>query len=795
MRRMFFNKFTMLVLIVILFSVMLPKDILVYGQNVENKHVLILNSYRKGRDWSDDIMDGIQKKLWDKDKNIDISIEYMDSTIYSPDELMTQLYNLYSFKYKSEKFDAVIASDNFAFDFLKKYSNKLFPNTPIVFCGVNNYSDDMIKDEPLFTGAAEIIDFQGTLDIALKLQPNTKEAAIVLDNTITGKEEKKLIEDAVKKYNNKVKFIYIIGLSFLQTEKEIKKLPGNSIIFLAANLEDSSGDLISTGQSAIRLSSDFKIPIYSCWDYYLNYGVIGGMMTVGRRQGELAGDITNQILGGKRPYEIPVIKEKPTQYLFDYNQMKRFGILRMKLPKGSKVINSDLVTYNIPQRLLWGIFVLMLILLLLVIIILLTGIIKRKKAEIALKKSEELLRTLINATPDIICFKDPDGRWLEANISMLKLFKLEKADYRFKTNFQLGEVVNENKNQLLDLEKDDRLIWQHGTIFREERTFRQPDGELKVYDIIKVPTFRPDNSKNGLVVLGRDITEKLTAMELKKNVEKNEKRVIELVEYEKLRTEFFANISHELRTPLNVILGALQLQQLLQKNGDMIYNTQKMERYSNVMKQNCYRLVRLVNNLIDITKIDAGYFQVELSNNDIVSVVENITLSVKEFVESKGIELLFDTDTEEKEMAFDPDKIERIILNLLSNSIKFTDKGGNISVTVNDKKDMVAIHVKDTGIGIPEEKQKVVFDRFVQVDKSLSRNVEGSGIGLSLVKSLVELHNGTISLISEYGKGSEFIIELPVILLSEDKQSHVKSEKIQQSNIEKINIEFSDIYA
>ncbi|MEL7598065.1 MAG: ATP-binding protein, partial [Clostridiaceae bacterium] len=147
----------------------------------------------------------------------------------------------------------------------------------------------------------------------------------------------------------------------------------------------------------------------------------------------------------------------------------------------------------------------------------------------------------------------------------------------------------------------------------------------------------------------------------------------------------------------------------------------------------------------------------------------------------------------EKVLACDPDKIERIMLNLLSNAVKFTKPGGKIFVNIFDKGQYIIISVRDTGIGILEEKQKQIFERFMQIDKSLSRVSEGSGIGLALVKSIVEMHEGNIYVNSELEKGTEFIIELPAKVLSENVE--VENNSCSQSdNIEKVKIEFSDIY-
>lgn len=280
----------------------------------------------------------------------------------------------------------------------------------------------------------------------------------------------------------------------------------------------------------------------------------------------------------------------------------------------------------------------------------------------------------------------------------------------------------------------------------------------------------------------------------KEALEKRNQELLKTMEYEKARTDFFADISHELRTPLTVIFSAEQMMDFMLNSSEGGNIKQELGQYMKIIKQNCYRLIRLVSNLIDITKMDAGYFQINMKNCDIVRVVEDITLSVAKYMEYKNINFTFDTELEEKIIACDPDKIERIILNLLSNAIKFTPTDGYIFVSIYEKNDKIVISVKDTGIGIPEDIQKHVFDRFFQMEGDIQKNKQGSGIGLSLVKSLVEMHGGSISLISKEGIGSEFLIELPIRTISDKKTEGSFNLANDNGNVEKINIEFSDIY-
>jgi len=273
----------------------------------------------------------------------------------------------------------------------------------------------------------------------------------------------------------------------------------------------------------------------------------------------------------------------------------------------------------------------------------------------------------------------------------------------------------------------------------------------------------------------------------------NKRLLEETVQYEKLKTEFIANMSHELRTPLNIIFSTAQLFDVLINKGENL-NTDKIRSYTSSIKQNCYRLLRLVNNLIDVTKIDSGYMQLELRNENIVQVAEEIIQSTAEYVQSMSRTIIFDTDEEEKVMAFDAEKLERILLNLISNATKFTSPGDKINVSLYNKDDHVIISVKDTGRGIAEEKLSQLFQRFKQIDPLLSRSHEGSGIGLSIVKALVEMHGGTIEVKSKYGEGTEFIMCLPAKVISEKHDMKVKSDCTNQSNVDNINIEFSDIY-
>ncbi|MFD3155842.1 PAS domain S-box protein [Haloimpatiens sp. FM7330] len=417
---------------------------------------------------------------------------------------------------------------------------------------------------------------------------------------------------------------------------------------------------------------------------------------------------------------------------------------------------------------------------------------KRKKAEEDLKKSENRYRKLVELMPDSVLVHS--NRKIEyCNKACAKLLGCNDPEEIIgKYNYKLMEIQSDYKS--LYQQRMDRVLREGTVPLAEEKFIRKSDGHM--VEVETTSTVIPYRDTVAILEILRNISERKRIEELKEKVKEKTNLLKQTIEYDKIRTEFFSNISHELKTPINVIFAALQLIELYEKKLKNNENEKyKIPKYVTIMKQNCYRLIRLVNNLIDITKIDAGYFGLNLKNCNIVSVVEEITLSVAEYIENHGIDLIFDTEIEEKIIACDKDKVERIILNLLSNAIKFTKPGGKICVNIYDKGDRILISVKDTGIGVPKEKQKDIFKRFVQVDKSLSRKREGSGIGLSLVKSLIEMHGGNISLKSECGKGSEFIIELPCRTINETQnQNNLGKYARNYNNIERIHIEFSDIY-
>jgi signal transduction histidine kinase len=395
----------------------------------------------------------------------------------------------------------------------------------------------------------------------------------------------------------------------------------------------------------------------------------------------------------------------------------------------------------------------------------LEAIISSLSDELTFYNKSSKARTITAGEDAVICRRQIE----ESGVHVLRLSypdlvikKINTGYYDFIKKMRPGIVRKdtlEGRGLLSFISEDETVIFLNDMVklLHSDKKFNSKvmkfDAEGETYYIKRF--FQAFGDAEGkiteVMVFGFDITDEIKEkLKAEKNLLKQE--------------EFYANISHELKTPLNVIFSTNQLFEYYLKNGLMEENAYKMLNSTNTVRQNCYRLTRLISNLTDLSKIRAGYLKLNLTKENIVSLVEDTVESIADYVNYKGLKIVFDTDTEEKIISCDPERIDRIILNLVSNSVKFTKAGGNILVSVADKGDSVEISVKDNGIGIEEENLGSIFERFYQGDSSLKCNKGGSGIGLHLAKSIVELHGGKIGVESRAGEGCEFKIEIPANL-------------------------------
>lgn len=278
------------------------------------------------------------------------------------------------------------------------------------------------------------------------------------------------------------------------------------------------------------------------------------------------------------------------------------------------------------------------------------------------------------------------------------------------------------------------------------------------------------------------------------SIRKKEDELKSIIELESIKTDFFANVSHEFRTPVNIILSIVQLLNSYSNDIKINIKNEKYREYLDILKQNSYRLLRLVNNIIDTAKINNNLHNLKLKNNNIIKIVEDVAMSTVVYANEKKRNIIFDTDEEEVILACDKEKIERIILNLISNAIKFSNINTDIEIKINTRIDLnkVFISIKNYGECIEKCNREKVFGKCTQIDDLFIRRNEGCGIGLFLVRKFVEMHSGKIY-IDDIEDATQLTFYLPINTIDKEYNSN---EIINENDIsEKCNIEFSDIYS
>ncbi|WP_316324001.1 HAMP domain-containing sensor histidine kinase [Clostridium sp.] len=394
-----------------------------------------------------------------------------------------------------------------------------------------------------------------------------------------------------------------------------------------------------------------------------------------------------------------------------------------------------------------------------------------KELNLLLEKSEKRYYDVVNAFSDgLLLFEN--NIMVHSNYYNDIYYNMPSKIVCTQSELRLNCILN----KIIGIEYPDDYEINN---FSAEVSIQDEYGEIKELEVSLVKIY--DDKK---ILLFNDVTK---LVKQRDEILKLEKKIND----ENIKDEFYSNISHELRTPINVIYSALQLNDMYLKNCEVT----KINRNNNIIRQNCLRLIRTINNFIDSNKLSEGFLEINKRVYNIVDIIENVVLSCNFYMNLRETKLTFDPEYEEIYFYCDKDYIERIMLNILSNSLKYGKFKGNIYVMLRiENKKNIIIEVINDAEAIPEDKRKVIFDKFTKVNTSLNRPSEGSGLGLFLTKGLVELHNGKITINAGIKYGNIFKITFPydnnikgeVVLLN----NNVEINELQ----EKIDIEFSDIY-
>lgn len=396
-----------------------------------------------------------------------------------------------------------------------------------------------------------------------------------------------------------------------------------------------------------------------------------------------------------------------------------------------------------------------------------------KKTE---KSNEEKINFIEDNIKEIILIVDDKFVIEYASIKFKKILGYKREEIIGKKLVELiGEKDKEKyTNNIMNLYRKNNII-NIGLLSKSQEIIETE---------IRINNFKDGSGETtGLIMF-------ITALENNSEIEKLKGKLNEIKESEESQKDFYAELSHELRTPVNIMYSSIQLLEQ-KKNEDREEFVKYYNKYGKVMMQNSLIMLKLINNLIDTNKVDSGFVKGNFKNYDIVSLIENVTMLAIPYLDAKNIELIFDTELEENYIKCDLDKIERVMLNLLSNAAKYTECGGTIKVELFFDDDFVTIKVKDSGVGIPENMQDEIFKKFEQVEDRKEKKL-GSGIGLALVKSLIEIHSGTIAVNSKLGEGSEFIIKLPNEI-EKGLNNEIEMVNLERESFANLSIEFSDL--
>jgi PAS domain S-box-containing protein len=532
------------------------------------KHVLIINSYHKGYPWTDSTIAGIESVLKGGKDNVELHVEFMDTKRGDDKNLFYHLFQHYLSKFESVRLNLVIAADNDAVNFVSRYREALFPNTPVVFCGVNALSEVLQKKIPSVTGVVEHYDINATLEVALNLHPATKEIIAVNNATPIGAVKKRLFREAMALVGKNLKSTIIDDPTLADFEKLIKEKSKNCVVFLLGSFKEKSGVAVPVEVST-PIIAKHDVPLYAGIEHYLGYGIIGGKLISGYQQGALAAQMGLKILQGESVEKIPIERKGTNLFMFDYNQMVRFGISREALPEGSVVINApkanhkqkdtqdntrdkekknELVWLSIAASVCLGIIVLLLVLLIrsrrrdgesrarqLVDLEkrvearteelmranaeLLTKINETKNAEVCLAESQLKYLTLFQKAPNPVFIIDENARFSDCNEKMIEFLEctLDELHVMDVREIVPGDVLA----QLLESPEQSA----HITSFEAQYVAH---GKTKTLLINLAPVILFE--ERFVYGTGQEITELKKAQDLRKKKEEFLKRIIDTMQ-------------------------------------------------------------------------------------------------------------------------------------------------------------------------------------------------------------------------------------------------------------------------
>jgi PAS domain S-box-containing protein len=491
-----------------------------FAAEQKTKRVFILNSFNRGYTWTDNMLRGIDDAFVSSGIKVETYVTFMDMKRIPPTaQYFSKLKELIKDGYKGVRFDAVLACDNDALEFLRKYRDELFPNVPVVFSSINDFDERMLDGRRDITGTSENTDYVSTIRVALKLRPVTKNIVVVVDNTTTGKAHRSAVEKIRQNFPQNLQFTYIslADMTLDELAQQLSKLKSDSIVLLLQHFVDKNRTTYTVQQSTPFLTKNSSVPAFALADIRVGLGALGGYVVSGYHHGEAAAQMVVKILNGVDIGSIPVLLDSPNRYMFDYGAMQRFNISESDLPQDSIIVNEPVSLLHEYKPHITAIIVTFIILCLILVFLLLERM-RRSKSDRKLRESEERHRTILLTAMDGVWRVDLQGRFLEVNEAYCRMSGYSRQELLAMSISDL-EAVEDSNDTSAHIEK---VIAQSEDRF--ESRHRRKDGSF-FYVEVSVQ-YRP--SEGGqLVAFLHDITENKRSEEL---LRKSEFRFRELAE-------------------------------------------------------------------------------------------------------------------------------------------------------------------------------------------------------------------------------------------------------------------------
>ena len=482
--------------------------------------VLVLHSYHQGLEWTDSISKGIQSVLNPKFNEIEVYYEYLDSKRNSSALHAEKQIELFRSKNQNITFDLIITSDNNALQFINQYGQQLYPNVPIVFCGVNYFNKTLINNIKEVTGITEEPDFKQTINLMLTVHPKTKKIIVIVDQTETGKAIKKSVQKIAPFFKNRVKLEYYTDFTWNSIQTDIAALSENDLIYLLTINRDSQNTFISYREGMAIVKHAAQVPIYGSWDFYLGKGILGGVITTGFYQGSQAATMALRVLSGESANNIPIQTDNLNQIIFDFDAMQKMHISEAQLPNNANFINKPKsIAEQIQQLPIWVLLSVFSIVILLIVKLILQSqtekntlreneiLEERVKDKVSeLSNTAEKLNKLVNTLPFPVFYKDANSVYQHCNDIFAKtILGINKDQIIGRTLYDLPEQIP-NKLAALYNTRDVNLINNPGTQFYEAKV-KCADGIIRDYMFHKATLCDLSGNITGIVGAMLDTTE------------------------------------------------------------------------------------------------------------------------------------------------------------------------------------------------------------------------------------------------------------------------------------------------